>query len=74
MRDRARQVRLLSSVTVFFLLPFFLLLAFIISFVANYSNRRGGAKWDGTEWDITGGDSNADGTGGRRAGGGDRRR
>ena len=34
-RDRARQIRLLFSVTVFFLLSSFLLLTFIISFVAN---------------------------------------
>ena len=35
----------------FFLLSSFLLLTFIISFVANYSNRRGEAKWDGAERD-----------------------
>ena len=43
---QARQVRLLLQF--FFLLFSFLLLTFIISFVANYSNRRGEAKWDGT--------------------------
>ena len=42
---QARQVRLLLQF--FFLLFSFLLLTFIISFVANYSNRRGDAKWDG---------------------------
>ena len=43
---QARQVRLLLQF--FFLLFSFLLLTSIISFVANYSNRRGEAKWDGT--------------------------
>ena len=70
---QARQVRLLLLLF-FFLLSSFLLLAFTIFFVANCSNRRGEAKWDGTTRDNTGGDSNADGTGGRRAGGGGRRR
>ena len=53
-----------SSVTVFFLLSSFLLLAFTISFVANYSNRRGGAEWDGTGRDDADGDSNAGRDGG----------
>ena len=70
-RDRARQVRLLSSVTVFFLLSSFLLLAFTISFIANYSNRRGGTEWDETRQAAT---AMRDGTGCRRAGGGGRRR
>ena len=52
----------------FFLLSSFLPFTFIISFVANYSNRWGGAKWDGTGRDDAGGDSNRDGTGGRREG------
>ena len=74
-RDRARQIRLLSSVTVFFYSSF-LLLTFTISFVTNYSNRRGRAEWDRTGRDNAGGDSNGgrDGTGGRQAGGGGRRR
>ena len=66
-----------SSLQFFFLLFSFLLLTFIISFVANYSNRQGGTKWDGTGRNNTGGgsgNSNADGTGGRPAGGGGRRR
>ena len=48
-----------SSVTVFSLLSSFLLLTFTVSFVANYSNRRGGAEWDGTGRDRAG----QDGTG-----------
>ena len=72
---QARQVRLLLLLF-FFLLSSFLLLTFTISFVANCSNRRGGAEWDRAGRDNAGGDSNAgrDGTGGRRAEGGDRRR
>ena len=38
-----------SFVTVFFLLSSFLFLTFTICFVANYSNRQGGAEWDGTQ-------------------------
>ena len=67
-RDRARQVRLLSSVTVFFLLSSFLLLTFTISFVANYSNRRSGVEWDGTGRDDAGGNSNAGRDGGKAGG------
>ena len=49
-----------SSVTVFFfLLSSFLLLAFTISFVANYSNRRGRTEWDLTGRDDAGGDTDA---------------
>ena len=59
-----------SSVAVFFLLSSFLFLIFTISFVANYSNRRDRAKWDGTGQDDAGGTRNAgrDGelVGGRR--------
>ena len=58
-RERARQVRLLSSVTVFFLLSSFLLLTFTISFAKNYSNRQDGEEWDGIGRDDVGGDSNA---------------
>ena len=39
-----------------------------ISFVANYSNMRGRAEWNGTGWDDADGDSNA-GRGGGQAGG-----
>ena len=55
----------------FFLLSSFLLLTFTISFVANYSNRRDGAKLDGTGRVAT---TMRDGKGGRRAGGEGRRR
>ena len=54
-----------SSVTVFFLFSSFLLLTFTISFVANYSNRRGGAEWDGTGRDDAGSDRAGRGAGGR---------
>ena len=57
-----------SPVAVFFLLSSFLLLTFTISFVANYSNRRGGAEWDGTGRDDAGGDSNAGRDGGQAGG------
>ena len=49
----------------FFLLSSFLLLTFTISFVANYSNRRGGAEWDGTGRDNTGRGRAGWGAGGR---------
>ena len=52
----------------FFLLSSFLLLTFIISFAANYSNRQGGAEWNSTGRDDAGGNSNA-GRDGRQAGG-----
>ena len=57
-----------SPVTVFSLLSSFLLLTFTISFVANYSNRRGGAEWDGTGRDDAGSDRAGRGgqAGGRR--------
>ena len=48
---------------------FFFSLLLLIFFVADYSNRRGGDKWDGTRRDKTDGNSNADGAGGRLAGG-----
>ena len=57
-----------SSVTIFFLLSSFLLLTFTVSFVANYSNRQGGAKWDGTGRDNAGNDSNAGRDGGQAGG------
>ena len=72
-RGRARQVRLLPSVAVFFLLSSFLLLAVIISFVTNYSNIWGEAKWDGTGREDAG-TAMRDGKGGRRVGGGGRKR
>ena len=63
---QAQQVHLL--LLCFFLLSSFLLLTFIISFVANYSNRQGGAEWDRTGWDDAGGDSNAGRDGGQAGG------
>ena len=54
-----------SPVSVFFLLSSSLLLAFTIPFVANYSNRRGGAEWDGTGRDDAGGDRAGPGAGRR---------
>ena len=57
-----------SSVIVFFLLSSFLLLTFTISFVANYSNRRSGAEWDGTGREDAGGDSNTGRYGGQAGG------
>ena len=43
----------------FFLLSSCRLLIFIISFVADYSNRWDGTEWDRTKWDDVGGNSNA---------------
>ena len=59
-----------SSVAVFLpkVLSSFLLLTFIICFVANCSNRRDGDKWDRAGRDHAGGDSNA-GRDGRQVGG-----
>ena len=54
-----------SSVTVFSLFSSFLLLTFAISFVANYSNRRGWSKWDGKGRDDAGSDRTGRGAGGR---------
>ena len=54
-----------SSVTVFSLFSSFLLLTFTISFVANYSNRRGWSKWDGKGRDDAGSDRTGRGAGGR---------
>ena len=54
---------------------FFISHLLCISFVANYSNRRGGAEWGGTRRDDAGGDSNAGRDGGQAGeGGGGRRR
>ena len=63
---QARQVHFL--IFFFFLLSSFLLLTFIISFVANCSNIRGEAKWNGTGRDNTGGDSNTGWDGGQADG------
>ena len=64
---QAQQVRLLLLLF-FFLLSSFLLLTFSISFVANCSNRRGGAEWDGAGRDNAGGHSNAGRDGGQAGG------
>ena len=69
---QAQQVRLL--LLFFFLISSFHLLTFTISFVPNYRNRWRGAKWDGTGRNYAVGDSNVDGTGGRRVRGGCGRR
>ena len=63
---QARQVRLL--LLYFFLISSFLHLTFIISFIANYSNRWGGAEWNGTGRGDADGDSNT-GRDGEQAGG-----
>ena len=54
-----------SFVIVFLFTLLFFFLTFTISFVANYSNRRGGAEWNGTGRDDASGDSNAGRDGGQ---------
>ena len=68
---QARQVRLL--LLFLFLLSSFLLLAFVISFVANYSNKWGGAEYDGAGRDGEVATTVRYGTGVRRAQGEGRR-
>ena len=45
--------------------PLFFFSPFTISFVANYSNRQGGAKWDGKNGTTRTATAMRDGTGGR---------